>query len=94
MTSKSDCKSDGDSNTKRCQKERAQSLISSTDSKDNVKTSLSNPGSPLVSRVVGGAIKLEDTNSVPLAPTVQVCPINVEQGDSILVKLKDNDGML
>lgn len=33
-----------------------------------------------------------ELSPAPLLPTVQVCPINVVQGDSILVKLKYNEG--
>ena len=33
-----------------------------------------------------------ELSPVPLPPTVQVCPINVMQGDSILVKLKYKEG--
>ena len=35
----------------------------------------------------------EIKRELPSPLAVQVCPINVEQGDSILVKLKYNDGM-
>ena len=34
----------------------------------------------------------EIKRELPSPPAVQVCPINVVQGDSILVKLKYNDG--
>ena len=33
-----------------------------------------------------------ELSPVPLPPTVQVCPINVTQGDSILMKLKYKEG--
>ena len=45
------------------------------------------------SRVLQKDIKRE-LSPAPSPPTIQVCPINVVQGDSILVKLKYKEGML
>ena len=35
-----------------------------------------------------------ELSPAPSLPTVQVCPINIVQGDSILVKLKYKEGIL
>lgn len=44
------------------------------------------------SQALQGEIKRELSPASP-PPIVQVCPINVGQGDSILVKLKYKEGM-
>ena len=36
----------------------------------------------------------KESSPVPSSPAIQVCPVNVHQGDSILVKLKYKEGML
>ena len=36
----------------------------------------------------------KESSPAPLSPAIQVCPVNVYQGDSILVKLKYKEGML
>ena len=74
--------------------------ISSIDSKDRVKTE--DPGSPLQCIATADAIKQDDTNETYYPRpqpqltrlSVQVCPINVGQGDSILLKLQYEQGML
>ena len=57
-----------------------------TSSKDNVETD--NLRSSRAHRAAAGTIK-QCTR-----PNVQVCPINVGQGDSILLKLQYEQGML
>ena len=44
------------------------------------------------SQVLHKELKRE-LSPAPSPPTIQVCPINVVQGDSILVKLKYKEGM-
>ena len=58
-----------------------------TSSKDNVKTA-DNLRSSRAYRAAAGAIKQ------CARPNIQVCPINVGQGDSILLKLQYEQGML
>ena len=40
----------------------------------------------------GRVLSKRELSQVPSPPAVQVCPINVVQGDSILVKLKYKEG--
>ena len=65
---------------------RIPSLISSKDNKNNVKTD--NLRSSRAHRAAAGAIKQLTR------PNVQVFPINVGQGDSILLKLQYEQGTL
>ena len=98
MASKSDNPGDHKSDCSVCGSDQ-ELAISSIDSKDRVKTE--DPGSPLQCIATAGAIKQDDTNETyyprPQQLThlsVQVCPINVGQGDSILLKLQYEQGML
>ena len=78
--------------------ELAPSLVTS---KGNKKNKLKKERGSSQSHSAAAGVKPESANKKyyprpqqPIHPNVQVCPINVGQGDSILLKLRYEQGML